>query len=164
VESEEQNQGDCSEGTWQAKQSIILHTTVMFYGNCVKMYEVFARTSATKELRTGYCIMTTQLRTLPFYHGIFCQKQNDCCFSPTLHARFGPPPTFLFPQFKIKLKGSRFDTVEVKGGRIASSAEHTQNTTSRLDLKIGIMTGNSAYVQKRATWRVMVASRPKVSS
>jgi hypothetical protein len=47
----------------QATQSI-LHTTVMFYSNCVKMWEDFALNFGNK--RTGCCITTTHLLTLLF--------------------------------------------------------------------------------------------------
>jgi hypothetical protein len=55
----------------QAKQSIP-HTTVMFYGNCVKMCEDFAPNFGDK--RTGCCIRATHHLTLLFYQGIFYQK------------------------------------------------------------------------------------------
>jgi hypothetical protein len=53
---------------WQAKQSV-LHITVMFYNNCVKMCEDFAQNFGDK--RTGCCITTTHFLTLPVSPGNF---------------------------------------------------------------------------------------------
>jgi hypothetical protein len=47
---------------WQAKQSIS-HTTVMFYGNCMKLCDDFAPNFGDK--RTGSCIMTAAYLSLP---------------------------------------------------------------------------------------------------
>jgi hypothetical protein len=52
----------------QAKQSI-LHTTVMFYGDRMKMCEDFAPNFGDK--RTGCCSMTTHHLTLPLSPGNF---------------------------------------------------------------------------------------------
>jgi hypothetical protein len=52
--------------SWQARQSI-LHTTVTFYGDCVKICEGFAPNFGDK--RTGRCITTTHHLTLPFSPG-----------------------------------------------------------------------------------------------
>jgi hypothetical protein len=71
--------------TWQAKQSI-LHTTVMFYGDCMKMCEDFTPNFSDK--RTGCCITTTH--HFLFHKGIFDQKQHDCHPPPTLLAWLGP--------------------------------------------------------------------------
>jgi hypothetical protein len=59
----------------QAKQSIP-HTTVMFYGYCVKIYEDFFANSGIKG--TGCCIITMHHLTLPFSPGSFWPKQHDC--------------------------------------------------------------------------------------
>jgi hypothetical protein len=51
--------------SWQTKQSIP-HTTVIFYGDCVKMFQDFAPNFDDKS--TGRCITTTHrptLRSLP---------------------------------------------------------------------------------------------------
>jgi hypothetical protein len=50
-----------------AKQSN-LHTTVTFYGDCVKICEDFATNSGNK---TGWCMMTTHCPTFPFLPGNF---------------------------------------------------------------------------------------------
>jgi hypothetical protein len=57
--------------SWQAKQSI-LDTTVAFYGDCMKMWKDFTPNFGDK--RTGWCIMTTHLLTLPFPPGSFLTK------------------------------------------------------------------------------------------
>jgi hypothetical protein len=86
---------------WQAKQSIP-HITVTFYGDCVKTCEHFAPNFGYK--RTGCCITTTHRLALPFSPGnVF---PHPTWLSP-------PPPTFLFPRLKTKLKGHHFDTIGV---------------------------------------------------
>jgi hypothetical protein len=64
---------------------------------------------------------------------------------------------------KIKLKGRHFDTIEV----MEVESQAVLNTRTEHDFqdvfKNGRSAGNDAYVQKRTTSRVMVASRPKVS-
>jgi hypothetical protein len=67
--------------SWQAKQSIP-HTTVMFYGDCVKTCEDCAPNFGDK--RTGYCITTTRLFTLPFSPGIFFTKNKMTVVPTTL--------------------------------------------------------------------------------
>jgi hypothetical protein len=62
-------------------------------------------------------------------------------------------PTFLFPQLKKNLKGNH-----------RQCWTHSRNTTSRIHLKIRRYAGNGAYAQMSTTSRVMVASRPIVSS
>jgi hypothetical protein len=69
--------------SWQAKQSIP-NTTVMFYGNCMKMCEDFTPKFGDK--RTGCYITTMWHLHLLSYQGIFLPKQLDYC----------PPPTLLF--------------------------------------------------------------------
>jgi hypothetical protein len=51
---------------WQAKQ-LLPHTTVKFYGDCVKMCKDFAANFADK--RTGCCITTTHRLTLAIAGG-----------------------------------------------------------------------------------------------
>jgi hypothetical protein len=53
--------------SWQAKQQI-LHTTVTFYGDCVKMSEDFAPNFGAG---TTVCCITTHRLTLPFSPGTF---------------------------------------------------------------------------------------------
>jgi hypothetical protein len=84
---------------WEIKQ-LILHTDVMFQGDCVKMCEDFAPNFGDN--RTGCCITTPHTS---FFTRKFLTK-NNMALVPT-------HPTFLFPQLKIKLKGSHFDTTEV---------------------------------------------------
>jgi hypothetical protein len=65
---------------------------------------------------------------------------------------------------KIKLKSRHFDTTEV----IKAESHVVLNTLTEHDFqdefKKGRSAGNSEYGQKETTFRVMVASRPKVSS
>jgi hypothetical protein len=58
--------------SWQAKQSI-LHTTMTFYGVCMKMCEDLALNSGNK--RTGCYIMTTHSHT-SFFTREFFTKNN----------------------------------------------------------------------------------------
>jgi hypothetical protein len=57
--------------SWQAKQSIP-HATVMFYSNCVKIFEDFALNFGDK--RTGCCISTMHHLTLIFSPGNYWLK------------------------------------------------------------------------------------------
>jgi hypothetical protein len=63
--------------------------------------------------RTGCCITTTHLLTLTFSPGK-CLTKNNMSVVP--HPPYSPdlaPCNFsLFPRWKIKLKGRRFDTTE----------------------------------------------------
>jgi hypothetical protein len=63
-----------------AVQTVSSHTTVMFYGHCVKIWEDFAPNFGDKT--TGCCITMHHL-TLPFSPGIF-------------FFNFFPPSTLLF--------------------------------------------------------------------
>jgi hypothetical protein len=88
------------------------HTTVRFYGDCMKMCEDFTLNFSVKT--TGCCTTTAHRLTLPFLPGNFFTTNN---------MTVGPqPPNFpdlvpcnfsMFPQLKRKLKGSHFDTIEV---------------------------------------------------
>jgi hypothetical protein len=62
-----------------AGQTVNSHTTMSFYGDCVKMCEDFAPNFGDKKLAVG---------PLPLDQGIFDRKQHDCC----------PPPPY-FPLF-----------------------------------------------------------------
>jgi hypothetical protein len=66
--------------TWQAKHSV-LHTTVMFYSNCMKICEDFTLNFGDKT--AGCCTMKTHNFTFPFSPGNFLPKS-------TCH----PPPMF----------------------------------------------------------------------
>jgi hypothetical protein len=57
----------------EVKQSIP-HTTVTFYGNCVKIREDFPSNFGDK--RTGCCITTTHRLTLPFSPGNSSPKRT----------------------------------------------------------------------------------------
>jgi hypothetical protein len=59
--------------SWQAKHSIPL-TTVIVYGDCVKMREDFVSKFGDK--RTGCCITATHRLTLPSSPGIFLPKNS----------------------------------------------------------------------------------------
>jgi hypothetical protein len=89
--------------SWQARWSI-LHTTVMIYGDCVKMYENFTPNFGNK--RTGCCITTMHHLIFHFSSEIFLTKNN---MTVVPH----PPYFSLIPQLKIKLKGHHFDIIEV---------------------------------------------------
>jgi hypothetical protein len=68
---------------WQAKWSV-LHPTVLFYGNCVKMCEDFARTLMTKEL----AVASRQCTTSRFL------IRREFLTNTTVDSTH---PTFLFP-------------------------------------------------------------------
>jgi hypothetical protein len=80
--------------SWQAKQSIP-HTSVTFYGDCVKVCEDLSRTLATEELAVA-----TRQRTVSQF--LFHQ---EFLFIKTNMTVPHPPYVSLFPRFKIKLKG-----------------------------------------------------------
>jgi hypothetical protein len=101
----------------QAEQSIP-HTTVKFYGDCVKMYEDFAPNFDDK--RTGCCITTTHLLTLPFSLGNLGQKQYDC--------RPRQPYFSLFLRLKRKLEGRHFETIEVFEAKSQCGVKHPHRT------------------------------------
>jgi hypothetical protein len=110
----------------------IPYTTVIFYSNCVKMWEGFAPNFGDKQnwlLHQDNAPSHTSFFTRAF------PTKHDCC---------PPPPTpLLFPYLKTKLRGHHFDTIEV--------IEAEQNTTSRMHLKYDRSAGNSAYAQKGNT-------------
>jgi hypothetical protein len=64
---------------------------------------------------------------------------------------------------KIKLKGCHVDTIEVIEAE-SHSWTHSQNMTSRMYLKNGKSSEKGASTWKGTTLRVMMASRPKISS
>jgi hypothetical protein len=66
--------------SWQVKQ-LIPHTTVTFYGDCVKMWDDFAPNFGDK--RTGCNITTKHRITLPFSPGNFLTKMQHECTPPT---------------------------------------------------------------------------------
>jgi hypothetical protein len=105
-------------------------------GDCVNTCEHFAPNSGDK--RTGCCIMTTHHLTFLSSPWIFFTN-NYMTFvpPPILLAWFIPLRFFLFPRWKISLKGRHFYTTKVTG-RIAGGAEQPplQNTTSRMHLKM----------------------------
>jgi hypothetical protein len=137
--------------SWQAKQSI-LHTTVMLYGDCMKMCEDFAPNFADKITRC--CITTIYNLTLPFSVAIFFTKSNKT-FAP-------PPPTLhLFPQLKIKLKDHHLTQLRWLRQNRRQCYTLTEHNCQDA-FKNGRSTGNGAYTQKGITSREMEASRPKV--
>jgi hypothetical protein len=87
--------------SWQAKQSI-LHTTVTFCSDCVKISEDYVPKFGDKT--TGCCI-TTHCLTLIFGWGIFDQKLYDCHSSPTL--------LVCVSLIENKTERGHFDTIEV---------------------------------------------------
>jgi hypothetical protein len=65
---------------WHAKQSVP-HTTVIFYGDCMKIWKDFTLNFGDK--RSGCCIMTT-------HQGILYPKQHDCRPPLTLLSSVSP--------------------------------------------------------------------------
>jgi hypothetical protein len=82
--------------SWQAKQSI-LHPTVMFYSDCMKMCEDFALNLGDK--RTTFCVMTLS-HTSFFIEEFFTKNNMTVALHPSYISVF---------RFKIKLKGRYFD-------------------------------------------------------
>jgi hypothetical protein len=74
-----------------------------------------------------------------------------------------PPYLSLCLRVKIKLKGRRFDTIEV----MEAGSQTVLNTLTEHDFqdafKNGRSAGNGAYARKETTSRAMVTSRPKIS-
>jgi hypothetical protein len=66
----------------------ILHTTVMFYGDCMKMCEDFTLKFGDKLTKNNTTVIPTHPTRLTW-----------------------PSATFLFPQLKMKLSGRHFDTI-----------------------------------------------------
>jgi hypothetical protein len=82
----------------QAKQPV-LHTTVTFCVDCMKMCEGLAPNFCDK--RTGYCIMTTHRLTLPFSPQNFWPK-TTWLSSPThpTHLTWSPATFLCFPNWR----------------------------------------------------------------
>jgi hypothetical protein len=109
--------------SWQAKQSI-LHTTVTFYDNCVKMFEDFATNFDDK--RSGCCITTTHSLTISFLRRDRFSKSNVTVLP---HPRYFS----LFPRLKIKLNGRHFYTTEVMEAESQAVLNTlAENTASKL--------------------------------
>jgi hypothetical protein len=140
--------------SWQAKQSI-LHTTVTFYGYCVKMCEDFSSNFGYK--LTGCCFTTRHSLTFLFPPGIFWPKNN---MTVVTHSSY-------FPVSPAKDKTERPLFWHNWGdlGTIAGGAEHPHRT--RLPVSIYRMAERLGTVHTThgngTTSRVMVTSRPKVS-
>jgi hypothetical protein len=110
--SEDQSKGHahhCSLFTknslWQAKQSIA-HTTLLFYGDCVKMCGVFIPKSGEKKLA-----LASRQRTFSsflFHQGTFDQKRYDGLRPPSLLASFGPLRLFSVSPIENKTERSPF--------------------------------------------------------
>jgi hypothetical protein len=63
----------------------------------------------------------------------------------------------------MKLKSSHFDIIEAIEAKSQALLNALTDHDSRMHLKSGRNAGNGAYMRKRTSSRVMVASRPKVS-
>jgi hypothetical protein len=90
--------------SWQAKRSIP-HTTVIFHGDCVEMYEGFGPNFGDK--RAGCCITTTHSLTLLFPACSEFFYQNNMTAVPH------PPYFSPFPIVKTNPKGRHCYTTEV---------------------------------------------------
>jgi hypothetical protein len=134
-----------------------------FYGDCVKMCEDFAPNFGEK---TGCCITRMHRLTLSFSRGIFSYTKNNVTVVP--HPPYSPDLAlcdfYLFPQLKMKLKGRRFDTIEVIEAEVQAMLYILIEHDFQDAFKNGRSTGNDVYMQKGTTSRVMEASRLKVSS
>jgi hypothetical protein len=133
-------------------QTPIPHTTVTFYGDCVKICEELDPNFDDK--RTG-CFNTTHRLTLPFSLGNLWPK-TTWLLSP-IHPTclIWPRSTSLFRAILTQLRWSR------QNRRRCWTLSH--NMTSRMHFKNDRSAGNSAYARKGTASRVMGASIPKVS-
>jgi hypothetical protein len=121
--------------SWQAKQ-LIPHTTVTFYGECVKMCEDLAQNLGNKG--SGCCNTTTHRLSLPFPPKIFflANKIMTVVPHPAYSPDLAPWEFYLFPQLKIKLKAHNFETTEV------TEAE-SQNIPTEHDFQDAFKNGRS---------------------
>jgi hypothetical protein len=97
--------------SWQASQSVV-HATVTFYGDRVKMYLDFAPNFGDKV--TGFCITTTHRLTLPL-------SQSN----------FLPKTTLLSSPTHPELKGRHLNTTEV----IEAESQAVLNTLTEHDFQ-----------------------------
>jgi hypothetical protein len=105
----------------QAKQSIP-HTTVTFYGDCVKMCDDFEPNFGDKI--TG-CYITTMYRlAFPLSLENSDQKQHDCHPQPNLLAWFRPLLLFSVSLIKDKTERRPFWYNWGEQGRIAGGVKH----------------------------------------
>jgi hypothetical protein len=89
--------------SWQGKQSI-RHTTVTFYGDCVKMCEDFAPNFSDK--RTGCWITTMHPLTLPFSPGNFWPETTLLLSLTHPTCLIGPLRLFWFPDWRRNWKAA----------------------------------------------------------
>jgi hypothetical protein len=103
--------------SWQSKQSV-LHSAVIFYGDCVKMRKDFTPNFGNK--RTGCCIMTVHYLTLPFSSSNFFTKKNMTVIPH-------PPSISVFP-VEDKSERLTFWHNWDDQGRIVGGVEHPHRT------------------------------------
>jgi hypothetical protein len=103
----------------------VLHTTVMFHGDCANIFEDSAQSFG--ERRTSLASQRN-ISLSSFTREIFTKNKMTVASTYT---------TFLFLRMKIKLKGRHFDTTEV--------IEAGSQTVSRMHLKYGRSPGNGEY-------------------
>jgi hypothetical protein len=121
--------------SWQVKLSIP-HTTLTFYGDCVKMCEEFTPKFGDK--RTGCCITTTYRLILPFSPGKFSPEKNMTS-SPLILLAWLGPCDFSVSTIEDTTERQPFWHNWGNRGRTPS-----QNSTSSMHLKNGRGTGTGA--------------------
>jgi hypothetical protein len=139
--------------SWQAKQSSP-HTTLTFYGDCVKMCEDFALNFGVN--RTGCCITTTHHLTLSSSPGNFWLK-STWLLSPT-------HPTFLcFRDWRQDWKTTILAQLSwLRQNHRWCWTPHRTRLPGCI-YKNGRNTGDGAYTWKGTACRAMMTSTPKVS-
>jgi hypothetical protein len=139
---------------WQAKQSIP-NTTVTFYGDYVKMCEDFAPFAPNFDDKNWLL----HHDNAPFHSSFFTTE----FLTKITWLLFPTHPTFLcLPDWSLKSKSHHFDTIEtIETESHAVLNTHTEHNFQDA-FKNGRRAGKGVYGRKGNTWRVMVASRPKV--
>jgi hypothetical protein len=132
--------------SWLTKQSI-LHVTVTFYGDCVKMCEGFAPNFDGK--RTGCCITTTHRSHTFFFTREFFTKNK---MTGVPHPLFSGSPI-----------EDKTDTAEVLEAESQAVLKTLTEHDFQDNLKNGRSSGKGTYTRKRTTSAVMVACSSSMS-
>jgi hypothetical protein len=149
----------CSSAKHRAQQAKLWSpgSTATFCGDCVTTCEDVAQNFG--ENRPGCFIMTTPRLTLPLSPSSFWRNTKWLSSATHRTALIWLPVTFLFPKMKFKLKGRRFDTIEIRSNR-RECVTLWQKRSSRKLSKNGGDGGTGVYMREGTTSRVMATDRP----
>jgi hypothetical protein len=142
--------------SWQASQSLP-HSTMMFYGDCMKMCEEFASIFGSK--RNWLSCHNNAPSHASIFNGEFLKEKKTLSFPTHPTHLTWPTATFLFPRLKIPL-------IHLRWSRQDHSQCWTpsQNTISMTHLKTADVLGTvHKRGRKGTTLRVIVASKHKAS-